>query len=195
MTRKLKTVACLNMKQCNACQQMKPLTEYTVNKAIKDGYSNRCKVCYNTGRKHWRIENPEKASEADKRNRVKKLERIKEYRKAYWAANKERLSVMTKKWKEDNRDTECRKSLNRETVKRYGITLEEKYKMVTEQQNRCLICGNEFSSSKDTHVDHNHTTRKVRGILCGRCNAGIGNFRENAEYLAGAIRYIKEHNG
>ena len=44
------------------------------------------------------------------------------------------------------------------------------------------------------HVDHNHTTKKVRGLLCNNCNAALGFAKENVATLELLIKYIKEHN-
>ena len=50
----------------------------------------------------------------------------------------------------------------------------------------CMICGSE----ERLCIDHCHTTSKVRGILCSKCNTGLGMFRDNIEYLAEAIKYL-----
>jgi len=46
---------------------------------------------------------------------------------------------------------------------------------------------------KNIHVDHNHTTGIVRGILCSKCNQGIGLFMENKNILKSAIEYLEKH--
>lgn len=60
------------------------------------------------------------------------------------------------------------------------------------QQGRCAICGAELdrTKSKDIHVDHNHETGKVRGLLCSACNRGLGFFKENPETLLDAFHYL-----
>lgn len=81
-------------------------------------------------------------------------------------------------------------------LKKYGITFEEQKKMLEEQGGRCKICGEPIAlfgdSKKHTaHVDHNHKTGSVRGLLCQECNTGLGKFRDNIEYLENAIEYLK----
>lgn len=44
-------------------------------------------------------------------------------------------------------------------------------------------------------VDHDHTSGKVRGLLCGRCNAGVGYFRDDPALMEQAAIYIKQHRG
>lgn len=62
--------------------------------------------------------------------------------------------------------------------------------MLAAQDNKCVICTADFTSPKDMHTDHCHTTGKVRGILCQGCNQGIGNFKENPEALRRAADYL-----
>ena len=58
----------------------------------------------------------------------------------------------------------------------------------------CDICGldNSGSSGRRLAIDHDHKTGTVRGMLCQKCNVGLGNFNDNPELLAKAIRYIKK---
>ena len=85
----------------------------------------------------------------------------------------------------------------REThVKRkYGITIEFYNGMLESQHNRCAICGYEFGSAQgDTYVDHCHSTGVVRGLLCRKCNTGIGMFNDNTTNLANAIVYLQQYS-
>lgn len=68
---------------------------------------------------------------------------------------------------------------------KYGLSVGEVSELKTEFNNECYICG-----EKETVVDHCHTTGKVRGVLCNRCNQGLGSFRDNKTYLKKAIRYL-----
>lgn len=47
--------------------------------------------------------------------------------------------------------------------------------------------------ARAAHVDHDHDTGKVRGITCFPCNGGMGQFKENVEWLANAIAYLERH--
>lgn len=75
--------------------------------------------------------------------------------------------------------------------RRYGITQEDFEKMLSEQKNMCRICGNEFSSSKDTHIDHCHNSNIVRGLLCNGCNLALGQFKDNIDIMENAIKYLQ----
>ena len=74
----------------------------------------------------------------------------------------------------------------------YGITLEQWNAMRTDQENRCAICRELFV--KTPHVDHCHRTGRVRSLLCTGCNTGLGSFRENPDFMAAAITYLKRFN-
>jgi hypothetical protein len=71
----------------------------------------------------------------------------------------------------------------------YGITLEEYDVMLKRQRGVCAICERKFKQS--LCVDHCHTTRLLRALLCAHCNVALGNFRDNPRWLRKAARYIE----
>lgn len=74
----------------------------------------------------------------------------------------------------------------------YGITIEEYETMVNAQNGNCAICGRNKSEFKTSlHVDHDHKTGKIRGLLCSNCNSGIGNLRDDVSLLKKAINYLE----
>ena len=64
--------------------------------------------------------------------------------------------------------------------------------MILAQGSKCAICDYLFKSVSDAFVDHNHKTGKIRGILCNRCNSGLGFLGDNSDLLKKAIVYLKE---
>lgn len=80
---------------------------------------------------------------------------------------------------------------------RYNITL-EKYNQMLESQNMvCAICKSEHSKSKINNllfVDHCHKTNNIRGLLCSRCNNGLGMFNDDVNLLYSAIAYLSKYN-
>jgi hypothetical protein len=80
----------------------------------------------------------------------------------------------------------------------YGISVEQYDDMILAQGNRCAICQVEFVGVKEEpknlrpHIDHNHETKWVRGLLCGHCNFGIGHFEDKIERLQAAVEYLVE---
>lgn len=75
---------------------------------------------------------------------------------------------------------------------KYGLNAEEYYNMFESQNNKCAICGEEFSDSNKAFVDHCHKTNKVRGLLCTRCNSLLGMAKDNIETLQNAIKYLSQ---
>jgi DNA-directed RNA polymerase subunit RPC12/RpoP len=73
----------------------------------------------------------------------------------------------------------------------YGI---EDWMIIIKQQNyKCAICGNELDMAKNTHIDHDHETGKVRGILCHCCNMGIGFFKDDITRIEKALIYLNNN--
>jgi 2-polyprenyl-3-methyl-5-hydroxy-6-metoxy-1,4-benzoquinol methylase len=63
--------------------------------------------------------------------------------------------------------------------------------MLYRQQELCAICGEKETKNKALSVDHCHTTSKIRGLLCSKCNVAMGAFNDDIEMLNKVIRYLK----
>lgn len=79
--------------------------------------------------------------------------------------------------------------------KHYGISTKEYDERLSYQKYGCAICGDACKSGKLLAVDHDHKTGKVRELLCGLCNTGLGAFRDRPELLEVAADYLRKHNG
>lgn len=75
-------------------------------------------------------------------------------------------------------------------AKKYGITPEKYAEMVVERNNLCDICKLPEKRKKRISIDHNHSTGKVRGLLCDSCNNGIGKLRDDPTLLISAANYL-----
>lgn len=77
--------------------------------------------------------------------------------------------------------------------KLYGITVDQYDAMLAAQGGKCAICGGppRGSRGKRFHVDHDHVTGRVRGLLCGHCNHGIGKFRDSPLLLEKVVAYLR----
>lgn len=107
-----------------------------------------------------------------------------------------RCRLCSKVW-----ETEYRKSDESKRRKRYqhlrdmfGMSPEDYEKLIEEQNNQCKICG---KNGKDCRykvlvVDHCHATGKIRGLLCDRCNIGLGKFKDNLALLDSAAKYLRD---
>ncbi len=87
-----------------------------------------------------------------------------------------------------------KKSTATHLKKTYGLSPAEYVDLVLQQGNLCKICGKPetIKDRVDLSIDHCHSTGKVRGLLCQRCNFGLGMFKDNVEYLSNAIDYLIE---
>lgn len=122
----------------------------------------------------------------------KNKERMKEYRRKYYQNNIENMKKRSNEWKKKNKDKVNRQNRKSWLKKFYGMTLEEYDFMYESQNGRCAICKRPSTDfPKGLHVDHNHKTNKVRGLLCQPCNHAIGNFLDNIEILKSAIHYLE----
>jgi hypothetical protein len=79
---------------------------------------------------------------------------------------------------------------------KYGIGVEEYDDRLAAQKGVCAICGQPevltyLGKQKKLAVDHDHSTGKIRGLLCSRCNSGLGCFNDDVEMLTKAIEYLK----
>jgi hypothetical protein len=90
-----------------------------------------------------------------------------------------------------------RASLNRRRWKLkilYGMTPEEYSVRLRQQKGRCKVCGRkpEVPTGRFSilHVDHDHETGEVRGLLCWSCNAGLGNMKDDPKILRAAADYL-----
>lgn len=77
--------------------------------------------------------------------------------------------------------------------RRYGITADDYANMLDKQNYSCAICKtSQCETGRNFAVDHCHTTKKVRGLLCSSCNIGLGQFKDNIELIEKAIKYLNE---
>lgn len=96
-------------------------------------------------------------------------------------------------------DVDKRRVASRRTMlkSKYGISLEDYNNILNTQQGVCAICkeketvrSNKLGNVDSLRVDHCHTTGKIRGLLCSRCNFGISNFRDRIGILVSATNYL-----
>jgi hypothetical protein len=81
---------------------------------------------------------------------------------------------------------------------RYKITLADYDRMLSEQDNKCGICGKDYTiNGRNLDVDHCHLTGKVRGLLCNPCNSAMGKVKDNPEILRTMYKWLTQggYNG
>lgn len=99
----------------------------------------------------------------------------------------------TRAWAEAHPDAWSRHVRRSWLKKKYGITPDDYDRMLLAQGGVCAICNRPPSDPRGykMHVDHDHVTGRVRGILCGACNKGIGALGDDASRLESAARYLR----
>lgn len=84
----------------------------------------------------------------------------------------------------------CRYASRWHKKRRYGVSPEQESEMLESQDDVCAICG----CDPPLCIDHCHDTNKFRGLLCRKCNAGLGFLGDNLEGLLKAITYLERFN-
>lgn len=154
--------------------------------------------------KEWRAKNPDRQKELARTARARRWDRIKNdpelkakanERTRLWYSkpeNRERALFRKKQlWQEQ--DDASRRALQCRALRRlYGITLEEKERMVASQGGKCAICDASESQDGKWHLDHDHKTGLVRGALCMLCNLMLGKARDDSKILRAAAAYLDE---
>ena len=96
-------------------------------------------------------------------------------------------------WRRRNPD----KSAAHKRLYLYGITSEQAEAMLASQAGLCAICRQPLTLSRSdkslptAHVDHDHRTGTVRGLLCYACNHGLGHFKDSVSLLRSAALYLE----
>jgi len=75
----------------------------------------------------------------------------------------------------------------------YKISDDEKDDILKRQEGVCAICESIVDNPKNWHLDHCHVTGKIRGVLCHKCNQGLGLFKDDIIILEKAIKYLNEN--
>ena len=156
-------------KVCSTCKRNLPLSAYYRRAETPDGLQYRCKDCIRDATNKKFAEDPEFRAQR------------KRYARTRPEAQRERS-----------------RQRQRRNLGMYGLTMDEFEKMAAAQGGVCAICGKppygDHENPRKTRlsVDHDHETRKVRGLLCDVCNVGLGHFKDNPDLLAAAIRYLHE---
>jgi hypothetical protein len=151
-------------------------------------------VCYRCRGGHrrdaWRQRNPDKDRKAKSKWASSNPERVAEMKTAWRKANLERFNETGKAWKRRNPQ-----AMRVFRLRQYGLTVEQYETLLADQGGCCAICQSTKPRRKtqsDFCIDHDHATGAVRGLLCVKCNAGLGNFHDDPGQLLAAERYIQK---
>lgn len=163
-------------KQCRECNQVKPVSEFYLQKPGKP--RAYCKPCNTLRSKRWRANNRDRAREIARDSARKTRKKIK-----LDPARQEKAKAAT-----------FALSLQR----LYSLTIDEYEQMVERQGSCCAICG-ETETGRRLAVDHDHACCAEtpacgscnRALLCNNCNLVLGNARDSARILKSAQAYLE----
>lgn len=171
-----------DVKLCSTCQEVKPFAEFYLRPNGKPAWG-QCKPCGKQRlRDRYRALTPEQ-KEAEKQRLRKHAQR---------PESKALARYISKRWREKNPE----KVRASRWKTRYGLTLEEYDALLDQYGRMCGIC----SSLDDLVLDHDHGCcpaertcgRCLRGVLCRRCNSGIGLLKDSVSLVEKAVAYLKQ---
>lgn len=118
-----------------------------------------------------------------------------ERQRAYRERHPERVKEQQRKWRENNKEYNSSRQRKYQIKANYGMSLDDYDAMLVGQKGQCAICGttNPHNRWKVFAVDHCHETGKVRGLLCNKCNRGMGLLDDDADRLIKAAEYLNKH--
>ena len=142
----------------------------------RDGTRGDCKACFQWKRAERYASDPE-------------LQRIAEERTRKWQQdNPERYRAKQAAYRQTDAYKRQLRAFHLRT--KHGITINEYDRMLEEQGSGCAICGRPPWDDISLHVDHDHESGRIRGLLCFCCNNGLGQFQDDPGLLLNALDYL-----
>jgi hypothetical protein len=154
------------MRTCSKCKALKPLSEFGPRKHRPAGVQSWCRTCCAIASKAYGDAHPawKKHVARERRVRLRSAGTLQEVERGYQLSSK------------------------------YGLSVEQYDALFTSQLGLCAICQAPLEPGRRTHVDHNHATRAVRGLLCSGHNLMLGHAKDNAAVLRAAADYLDKHS-
>ena len=187
------------MKQCIDCGLTKPLQEFSPSKKNRDGKTSYCRGCLRNRqaiyREAARGRPSTRARAASAPQGQKWCPGCSTYKEIeLFGSNKASSDGLTAYCRPCHNDKGRENRIKRHGStreyhlrRRYGITGADYDAMVAAQGGVCALCR----ERPPQHVDHDHVTGTVRGLLCSCCNQGLGNFRDSVAALRAAVVYLE----
>ncbi len=185
------------MKKCPKCKETKSFEEFGCSKSAKSGYQSWCKLCLRIRQQNHRIKQKANPPSPPKSKRCSMCGQEKLASEFTTSTNtKTGLASACRECLRKLVQSNPTKEHNRYLLYQYGITSDDYSRLLEQQNGKCAICDSQKSISgrfKFFCVDHDHDTGKIRGLLCGKCNAGIGLLGDDPDRLEAATAYLRRH--
>lgn len=108
---------------------------------------------------------------------------------------RERRAILKAGWSPERKRQDRRRIYNTWLQKNYGIGIEQYEAILDSQDSKCALCGSADPKGRGTfHVDHNHRTGELRGLLCTNCNMMLGLAEDDQGLLRRAIEYLQSYS-
>lgn len=159
------------------------MANFSPHPQMRDGRLNECNSCRGKRRRELIKLDPSRRERERRRHRAW----VRAHPKAY-AESRRRSNAKY-------RDSIQPKKRNRRLQRKYGLTAEQVDAWIERVGNRCEVCGDPPAGRwRRLHIDHDHTTGKVRGLLCVGCNRAIGYLNDDPERAERVAVYLR-HGG
>lgn len=122
-----------------------------------------------------------------KRRRAKKFSVVQGRWLKSWCKDCDRKNA--KNWRRENPERAAEVGRAKKLRERYGMTTEEYDRRYAAQEGKCLVCG---AFMDRLHVDHDHQTKEVRGLLCDGCNGALGKVNDRPDVLRKLAEYLEQ---
>jgi len=203
------------MKICSKCGVEKSRDQFPRRAGSPDGLRGKCRVCW-SAEKHAYYEKVKQAAGPSRKDGTKVCTKCGEEkpveRFADHAGKRDGLqsqcnicvAVRVKAWREANIERVRERSRVNHKIwwerqgraqrraQTYGVTPEQYDEMLAAQGGRCAACAGDFPG-RGPHVDHDHDTDRVRGLLCHGCNVSLGNVGDSVDRLMQLAAYLLQH--
>jgi DNA-directed RNA polymerase subunit RPC12/RpoP len=148
----------------------------------------RCALCRRQKASDWYRANKSRAQARNKAGYEANKEQRKADARAWYEANRERAAERKKQYAIENPHIE-----HAARLRRRNFTAEAFEAALVMQGYQCAICKADLADAprKLLHADHCHATGRPRGVLCPKCNVGLGSFMDSVENLRRAIAYLE----
>lgn len=169
------------LKACSRCGESRPLAEFLLRRS-RNSRDGACKSCRRAAGKAYRQRLAQREV----------IERPEFHRCSHCKQTLPGTAFALSRTKERGIQNIC---LACYRARRFGLEVGQYEGMLADQGGVCAICHQKCPRGGELSVDHDHKTGLVRGLLCQRCNAGLGLFHDDQSRINGAIAYLKSAVG
>jgi Recombination endonuclease VII len=181
---------------CRDCHREGKRIRYRKNpekyKTAQREYVKRNRAAVAGRRKAYALRNREKLRVYKRQWACENRKFLKSWHAGYYRKNLEKIRTRSKLWRKKNKLRALESMKNRQLKILYGVDRKWLKDAIKAQRGRCAICNSKKPGGFGTwSVDHDHKTGNIRGLLCSRCNIGLGFFEDSSVILRAAEKYLR----